>query len=52
MRMKWSRQVDDLTLKFLISIHHHRSELNMKHNSDSSWEPAFEIVFGIFWEYF
>ena len=30
MRMMWSRQVDELTLKCLISFHHHRSELNMK----------------------
>jgi len=30
MRMKWSRQVDELTLKSLISVHRHRSELNMK----------------------
>ena len=30
MRMKWSRQVDELTLECLISVHRHRSELNMK----------------------
>lgn len=40
MRMMWSRQVDELTLKCLISVHRHRSELNMKNNFGSFWEPT------------
>ena len=34
MKKMWSRQVDELTLKCLISVHRHRSELNMKTNSE------------------
>ena len=32
--MKWSRQVDALTLECLISVHHQRSKLNMKSSEE------------------
>ena len=34
MKMKWSRQVDAFTLECLISVHHRRSELNMKSSEE------------------